>query len=124
MGKPKKYNIRVYAMDKSQTLILNDAVETNMLGLTRRFNGLNGCDHIFDGFVSEDGLKMLISLGLMYFPFNHYEDFIITCPNCHERIDDDMILLVYDENVLSGYNICCGRYDCGVQMADVEFLKD
>ena len=46
---------------------------------------------------------------------------LVTCPNCGERIDDDMILTTYDENVLSGYNILCNREDCGTQMAHVEF---
>ena len=32
-----------------------------------------------------------------------------------------MILTTYDENLLSGYNICCDRNDCGTQMAQVEF---
>ena len=33
------------------------------------------------------------------------------------------MLAIYDENLLSGYNILCNREDCGTQMADVEFLN-
>jgi hypothetical protein len=60
-------------------------------------------------------------MGVKYFPLDNYEDFVIACPNCGERIDDDMILTTYDENLLSGYNICCYRDDCGTQMAQVGF---
>ena len=65
-----------------------------------------------------------ISFGVPYFPLDNYGDFVITCPNCGERIDDDMILLEYDENLLSGYNINCNREDCGCQMANIEFKLD
>ena len=47
-----------------------------------------------------------------------------TCPACGERIDDNMIINVYDENLLSGYNIICNRHDCGAQMANVEFRPE
>ena len=62
---------------------------------------------IYDGKVSQSGLKCLVSLGIAYLSLNNYSEFIITCPNCGERIDDEMILHTYDENVLSGYNILC-----------------
>ena len=53
---------------------------------------------------------------------DNYEDFVITCPNCGERINDEMILHSYDENVLSGYNILCNRKDCGCQTANVKYI--
>jgi hypothetical protein len=84
---------------------------------------MNGMIAIYDGECNTKVLIFLISLGVVYFPLDNYGDFIITCPNCGERIDDDMILHTYDENVLSGYNILCNRNDCGAQMANVEFLN-
>lgn len=120
----KVYNVRVYAMGKSQALVLDDAVSSGMLKLTRRLDGVGRCKGIYDGFIGASGLKLLISLGIKYFPFDHYEDFIIACPNCHERIDDDMILTMYDKWLLRGYNISCNRLQCAYQQADVDFLLD
>ena len=120
----KQYKIRVYIPNEDIGIIVNEAVDTKLLRLVNSYDGVNGMLAIYDGFTSSKGLKMLISLGVKYFPFDNYGDFIITCPNCGERIDDDMILLIYDENLLSGYNINCNREDCGCQMADVEFILD
>lgn len=117
----KEYLVRIYITCEEVGLIVNDAVDVGLLRLTQSFDGMNGILAIYDGKISKEGLKMLISFGIKYFPLNHYEDFIITCPCCGERIDDDMIMHTYDENVLSGYNINCHREDCGCQMADVIF---
>ena len=118
----KKYLIRIYVTSTEIGIILNDAIDVGMIRLTQSFDGVNDMLAIYDGEVSQRALKLLISLGVKYFPLGNYEDFIITCPNCGERIDDDMILLEYDENVLSGYNILCNRHDCGTQMADVKYI--
>ena len=83
---------------------------------------MNGIIAIYDGYCNEKMLKYLISFNVPYFPLDNYEDFVITCPNCGKRIDDEMILHTYDENVLSGYNILCDRDDCGTQMAKVEYI--
>ena len=120
----KKYLIRIYVTSEEIGIIINDAIDVGMVSLTNSYDGINGILAIYDGEVSQSGLKTLISLGIKYFPLNEYGDFIITCPNCGERIDDDMILLGYDENVLSGYNILCNRDDCGTQMADVKFILE
>ena len=120
----KKYLIRIYVTSEEIGIILNDAIDVGMIRLTQSFDGVNGLLAIYDGEVSQTALKVLISLGVKYFPLNEYGDFVITCPNCGERIDDNMILLEYDENVLSGYNILCNRNDCGTQMADVKFILD
>lgn len=119
----KQYHIRVYIPTEEIGLIMNDAVNTNAFKLNNSFDGMNGMIAIYDGYCNGKVLKFLISLGITYFPLDNYEDFIITCPNCGERINDDMILTIYDENLLSGYNILCYRNDCGTQMADVEFLN-
>lgn len=119
-----KYLIRAYIDSDEIGLVLNDAVDSGLFALERSFEGKEGILAIYDGKVSQRGLKLLISMGLKYFPLNHYEDFTITCPCCGERIDDDMRLLCYDENVLMGYNINCNRNDCGTQMAHVEFNED
>ena len=120
----KVYKIRVYIPTEEIGLIMNDAVESKAFKLTNSYDGMNGIIAIYDGLCNSKVLKFLISLGVNYFPLDNYGDFIITCPNCGERIDDDMILLEYDENLLSGYNINCNRDDCGTQMADVEFILD
>lgn len=120
----KKYHIRIYIFNEDIGLVVNDAIDVGMIALTQSFDGTNGCLAIYDGKVSQNGLKCLIGLNIPYFPLNNYEDFVITCPNCGERIDDDMILGIYDETLLSGYNILCNRDDCGCQIAKVEFLLD
>ena len=120
----KTYLIRVYITSEEVGLVVNDAIDTHLLRLTNSFDGVNGVLAIYDGKISSKGLKLLISLGVKYLPLNNFEDFSITCPNCGERIDDDMLITDYSENVLSGYNINCNRNDCGCQMANVEFLLD
>ena len=100
----KKYLIRIYIFSEEMGAIVNDAIDVDLFTLT------------------QNGLKCLVSLGIAYLPLNNYGEFIITCPNCGERIDDEMILHTYDENVLSGYNILCNRKDCGTQMAKVQYI--
>jgi hypothetical protein len=102
---------------------VNEIIDTNVLRLTNSYDGMNGILAIYDGEITSNGLKYIISMGVRYFPLDNYGDFVITCPNCGERIDDDMILHVYDENVLSGYNILCNREDCGTQMAHIEYIN-
>jgi hypothetical protein len=118
----KEYLIRIYIFSEEMGLIINDAIDVDMIALTQSFDGVNGCLAIYDGKVSQNSLKFLIRLGITYLPLNNYEDFIITCPNCGERIDDDMILNIYDENLLSGYNILCDKDDCGCQTAKVKYI--
>ena len=118
----KEYLIRIYIFFEGVGLIVNDAIDVGLITLTQSFDGVNGCLAIYDGKVSQNALKCLISLGVPYLPLDHYEDFIITCPNCGERIDDDMILNTYDENLLSGYNILCDKDDCGCQTAKVKYI--
>jgi len=118
----KEYLIRIYVFSEEMGMIINDAIDVDMIVLTQSFDGVEGCLAIYDGKVSQNGLKCLISLGVSYFPLSNYGEFIITCPNCGERIDDEMILHTYDENVLSGYNILCNRKDCGTQMAKVQYI--
>lgn len=119
----KEYKVRVYVPNSEIGTLVADAIETKVLKTINSYDGVNGMMSIHDGFISSKGLKLFIALGIKYFPLDNYGDFIITCPNCGERIDDDMILLTYDENLLSGFNINCHRDDCGCQMANVEFIK-
>jgi len=119
----KQYHIRVYITTEEIGLIVNEAIDCNAFKIHNSYDGLNGILAIYDGYCSRKMLKYFICFNVLYFPLDNYGDFIITCPNCGERIDDEMILLVYDENVLSGYNINCNRNDCGLQMANVEFLE-
>ena len=120
----KQYHLRIYIPTKEVGIILSEAIESSAFKVNNAYDGMNGIITIYDGYCSGRMLKYLISFGIPYFPLDNYGDFIITCPNCGERIDDDMILTIYDENLLSGYNINCGRKDCGCQMADVEFILD
>ena len=114
----KEYFIRIYTFFERDISIINDGIDVGLFALTKRFNGVNGCLSIYDVKMSQKGLELLITLNIPYFPLNNYEDFVITCPNCGERIEDEMILNDYGENVLSGYNINC---KCGCQMAKVEY---
>lgn len=119
----KDYKIRIIIFDETLGNIVNEAIDCGMLKLVNSFDGINGVLAIYDGEVSKKGLIYLMALGVYIFPLNHYESFIITCPNCGEKIDDDMILLTYDDNLLSGYNIYCDRDNCGCQMAKVELVE-
>ena len=116
----KRYKVRVYVFDKQVGNIINLLIRIKAIRLANSMNGVNGCLAIYDGVMTADVLQEVMKLTKV-FPLDNYGDFIITCPNCGERIDDDMILNVYDESILSGYNINCHRADCGTQMAQVEF---
>ena len=120
----KTYLIRVYITSEEVGLVVNDAIDTHLLRLTNSFDGVNGVLAIYDGKISSKGLKLLIALGVKYLPLNNFEDFVITCPNCGERIDDSMIMTTYDEALLSGYNIMCNRADCGCQTANVKYIEE
>lgn len=121
----KKYLIRLYErkyvlLDDMYVRIIIDRADCDIV---RHFDGKNDITNIYDIECSLECLTQLIMYKLAYFPLDNYEDFIITCPNCGNRIDDDMILRVYNEELLSGYNICCNVDDCGTQMAKVTFCK-
>lgn len=128
----KKYKIRIYVTESVSGNIINMLMRLGVLRLQNSFDGLNGILAIYDVICGSQAITELINMGVKYFPLDNYSDFVITCPNCGERIDDDMILTRYDENLLSGYNINCNRqhpdayhrinrFDCGCQMAQVEF---
>lgn len=122
----KKYKIRIYVTDWYENYkmignIINMLIRLGVLRLQNSFDGVNGVLAIYDVICGSQAITELTNMGVKYFPLDNYADFVITCPNCGERIDDDMILTVYDENLLSGYNICCDRDNCGTQMANVEF---
>ena len=124
MSSKKRYKIRIYIADwyenyKVTGNIINMLIRLGILRLQNSFDGKNGIVAIYDVTCVSQVITELIGMGVKYFPLDNYEDFDITCPECGQVIDDDMILTVYDENVLSGYNICC--HDCGTQMAKVEF---
>lgn len=118
------YKIRVFITSGNESIIMYNAIRTTLFLPSNHFKGKDGVLAIYDGRVSKNGLVMLISLGIKFFPLDNYGDFKITCPNCGERIDDDMIHHIYDDSLLSGYTIKCDRADCGMQQAVVEFLGD
>lgn len=120
----KKYLIRIYVSDSRLGNIVNMLIRLRVLRLQRSFDGVNGILAIYDVVCGSQAISELIGLGVSYLPLDNYADFVITCPACGERIDDNMIINVYDENLLSGYNIICNRHDCGTQMASVEFRPE
>ena len=129
MSSKKKYKIRIYVTGWYENYkvignIINMLIRLRVLRLQNSFEGKNGVLAIYDVICGSEAISELIGLGVKYLPLDNYEDFIITCPNCGERIDDDMILTVYDENLLSGYNINCNRLDCGTKMAQVKFIGE
>jgi hypothetical protein len=124
--KARKYKIRIYVTDWYENYkmignIINMLIRLGVLRLQNSFDGVNGVLAIYDVICGSQAITELTNMGVKYFPLDNYADFVITCPNCGERIDDDMILTAYDENLLSGYNILCDRDNCGTQMANVEF---
>ena len=119
----KLYKVRIYIFDKVVGNMINVLVNIKAIRLENSMDGKNGCLAIYDGYMTSSVLFEVIKLTKI-FPLDNYGDFVITCPNCGERIDDDMILKVYDENLLSGYNINCHRSDCCCQMANVEFTPE
>ena len=124
--KARKYKIRIYVTDWYENYkmignIINMLIRLGVLRLQNSFDGVNGVLAIYDVICGSQAITELTNMGVKYFPLDNYADFVITCPNCGERIDDDMILTTYDENLLSGYNILCNRDNCGTQMANVEF---
>ena len=120
----KKYLIRIYVSDSRLGNTVNMLIRLRVLRLQKSFDGKNGILAIYDVVCGSQAISELIGLGVSYFPLDNYSDFVITCPACGERIDDNMIINVYDENLLSGYNIICDRHDCGTQMANVEFRPE
>ena len=126
MSNKKRYKIRIYIADwydnyKVIGNTVNMLVRLGVLRLQNSFDGVNGILAIYDVICGSQAISELIQMGVIFFPLDNYSDFVITCPNCGERIDDNMILTTYDENLLSGYNILCDRDNCGTQMAKVEF---
>ena len=120
----KKYLVSVYIDSERNGLFVNDMIDSHLFCLLRSIEGRGDTLAIYDGKTSQRGLKLLLSAFIPYFPLNNYQDFVITCPNCGERIDDEMILRQYDETTLSGNNIKCERKGCGVQRANVSFLLE
>ena len=118
----KKYKIRVYVSENVLGNVVNMLIRLDVLRLQNAFDGVNGMLAIYDVICGSQAITELIKIGVRYFPLDQYEDFVITCPECGQVIEDDMIMKVYDENLLSGYNINCP--DCGTQMADITFKPE
>jgi hypothetical protein len=96
----KKYKIRIYVADwydKPVGNFINMLIRLGVLRLQNSFEGKNGILAIYDVTCSAQAIAELSGMNVCYFPLDNYEDFIIACPNCGERIDDNMILTTYDE---------------------------
>ena len=122
MSSRKRYKVRIYITENVTGNVVNMLSRLGILRLQNTFDGVNGILAIYDAVCVSGVIPELINMGIKYFPLDHYEDFVITCPECGQVIEDDMILKVYDENLLSGNNICCP--DCGTQMADIVFKPE
>ena len=122
MSSRKKYKVRIYITENVTGNVVNMLTRLGILRLQNTFDGVNGILAIYDVVCVSGVIPELVNMGIRYFPLDHYEDFVITCPECGQVIEDDMILKVYDENLLSGNNICCP--DCGTQMADIVFRPE
>lgn len=120
----KKYKLRVYITSEEMGLVVNDMIDVGLFPIGNSYDGFGDVLAIYDGEITSKGIKLLNAFKVPYFPLDHYEDFRITCPNCGEPINDDMILKVYDDKLLSGFNIDCYRCDGAIQMADVTYLLD
>lgn len=119
----KEYTIRLYIFDDIIGCILNAAIDMGILFLLRSYEGVGRLLAIYDVRCARPMLLELIKMGVDYLPLNKYEEFIITCPICGERIDDNMILKAYDEHLLGGHNILCNRQNCGYQLANVRHIN-
>lgn len=117
----KRYFIRLYIVDEIIGNMLNKGIDCGMLHLKNSFDGMGNVLAIYDVECSSQALEELTSMGVTYLPLDNYGDFEITCPSCGKRIEDNMLLKSYDNNVLKGKNIEC---ECGFQTASVKFLGE
>ena len=67
----KKYLIRIYIFSEEMGAIINNAIDVDLFTLTQSFDGVNGCLAIYDGKVSQNTLKCLLSLGVSYSPLDN-----------------------------------------------------
>lgn len=121
----KKYLIRVYAFSVLDSYILKAALSSKLFEVVRKTIGSGNLIVMLDVTCDMDAIRSLEVFGIRFMPLDHFEDFTIRCPKCGTPIDDNMILLMYDEHVLGGENIKCDRYDgCGYALADVTVNKN
>jgi hypothetical protein len=106
----EKYHIRAYIYEGEVGEVvgnyLNSLIDSGKVDHLNTVNGKDGLICFYDLLCSREQVWRIYHMGGIFLPMNHYEDFIITCPE-GERIDDDMILRDYSDIVLSGYNIKC-----------------
>ena len=99
----KEYKIRIYIEGEKQGLYVNYACSLGAIKLSNSFDGLGSCLAIYDGVCEKWVVGDLISHGIRIFPLDNYGEYDITFMG--ESIEDGMILKVYDEKVLKGYNV-------------------
>ena len=92
----KKYKIRIYVSENVLGNIVNLLIRLGVLRLQNSFDGANGMLAIYDVVCVSGVIPELVNMGVRYFPLDHYENFVITCPECGQVIEDDMIMKVYD----------------------------
>lgn len=119
----KNYHIRAYIEGELEGQVMNSLIYQGGADLIQTIDG-DGEELlcIYDLRCDRETLEGITAYGIRILPFNNFGDFLITCPSCGERIDDDMFLTAYTEEVLRGYNIRCDRQDCGIQRAVVQLL--
>lgn len=118
----KEYRLRLYIYTDIVGMVINSCFDCGLFTLQSTILGKGDNLCIYDIKCSQKGLKWLIAMEIDYLPLDNYQDFEIRCPKCGERIDDDMILNIYNDDMLSGYNINCNRDNCGLQRAKVSYI--
>ena len=87
----KKYKIRIYIADWYENYkmignVINMLIRLGVLRLQNSFDGKNGIVAIYDVICGSQAITELINMGVRYFPLDNYEDFVITCGYCGQRI--------------------------------------
>lgn len=119
------YKIRIFIKTEVEKSYLYDLLREKVVKFCNVCLGTDGLIALVDVECTKDALSEIDGRGVVeYFPLDNYGDFIIQCPVCCERIEDEAILRTYDENVRSGYDICCTHCDAGAQVAHVRFIGD
>lgn len=107
----KSYQLRVYIEDEKRGLFVGHAIEIGAMAPLNSFAGVGECLWIYDVVCERWVIELLLKYGVPIFPLDNYGDFDITF--CGEPIEDDMILKIYDNRVLSGCNVekdgICGK---------------
>lgn len=99
----KSYRVRVYIEDEKRGLFINHAIDIGAMTLFNSFDGVGECLAIYDVGCERWVIELMLKYGVRIFPLDNYGEFLITFQG--KMIEDNMILKIYDDKVLSGYNV-------------------